>query len=149
MRLPSSHINYEKHCNSQIKSRTIKRPFAYKQWSKDVIHFASGESEGNHKICIHSARSPKFEPRTLKYKSRQLSLHHLCRGIFRSPFPLLIITLHPAEEGKDWTSGVTVLRVCLSIYLPVFVAAFEQFKYLNESCYAHNVIAGNPKCPVV
>jgi len=44
MRLPSSHINHEKHCNSQIKSRTFRRPFAYKQWSKDAIRFASGES---------------------------------------------------------------------------------------------------------
>ena len=70
MRLPSSHINYEKHCNSQIKSRTIRRPFAYKQWSKDAISFASGESEGNHEIRNQSARSPKFEPRSLKYKSR-------------------------------------------------------------------------------
>jgi len=50
--------------------RTIRRPFAYKQWSKDAISYASGESEGNHKIRIHSARSPKFEPLTLKYKSK-------------------------------------------------------------------------------
>ena len=70
MRLPSSHINYEKHCNSPITSRSIRRPFAYRQWSKDAIHIASGESEGNHEIRSQSARSPKFEPRTLKFQSR-------------------------------------------------------------------------------
>ena len=70
MRLTSSHLNYEKHCNSQTKSRTVRRLFAYKQCSKDAIRLASGESEGNHEIRSQSARSPKFEPHTLKYKSR-------------------------------------------------------------------------------